>query len=67
MLMQNWNRKRDLSIIGAVCDVNIDECATMEPCLNNATCVDLLNAYRCECTVGFNGKWCCYRPGCLAS
>jgi len=48
---------------GSVCEVNIDECSMQltesgEPtsaCLNNATCIDLINSYRCECNVGFTG------------
>jgi len=50
--------------LGSVCEVNIDECLLpveleMSPaCLNNATCIDLINAYRCECSVGFIGD--CY-------
>jgi EGF-like domain len=43
-------------VSGSVCDVNIDECALMEPCFNNATCVDLINSYRCECIEGFSGR-----------
>lgn len=27
-------------------------------CLNNGTCTDLLNAYRCDCVSGFNGSHC---------
>ena len=35
----------------------IDECAT-NPCLNNGTCVDLLNSYYCNCSAGYNGSHC---------
>ena len=28
------------------------------PCQNNGTCHDLVNDYRCECIVGFNGTNC---------
>ena len=33
---------------GSRCELNIDECAP-EPCANNATCLDLVNDYRCQC------------------
>ena len=34
-----------------------DECAST-PCLNGATCVDLVNMYQCDCVPGFNGTDC---------
>ena len=51
--------------VGSLCEMNIDECwqQSLEPgnsslpeCLNNATCIDLINSYRCECSVGFTGQ-----------
>ena len=53
-----------LWLAGSVCDVNIDECSPVmdnesgligTPCLNNGTCIDLVNDYRCDCTTGFTG------------
>ena len=35
----------------------MDECAS-DPCQNNATCVDLINEFRCDCIPGFNGTLC---------
>ena len=45
-------------ISGVTCDVEINECQLYQPCLNNATCVDLLASYECLCPVGFSGENC---------
>lgn len=37
--------------------VDIDDCQP-EPCKNNGTCVDLVNAYACICVAGFNDTNC---------
>ena len=37
--------------------LDMDECAS-DPCQNNATCVDLINEFRCDCVPGFNGTLC---------
>ena len=37
--------------------LDIDDCQP-QPCQNNGTCYDLVNDYRCECLVGFNGTNC---------
>ena len=36
---------------------DIDECAS-NPCLNEATCNDLSNSYKCTCVIGYRGKMC---------
>lgn len=36
---------------------DIDYCAEL-PCLNNGTCIDLLNDYNCNCMDGFSGANC---------
>ena len=33
------------------------ECAS-DPCLNGATCSDLLNGYQCLCPIGYEGTNC---------
>ena len=37
--------------------VDIDDCQP-EPCKNNGTCVDLVNAYACICVTGYNDTNC---------
>ena len=37
----------------------MDECSS-NPCQNNATCVDDVNGYICECHQGFRGKKVCF-------
>ena len=37
----------------------MDECSS-NPCQNNATCVDDVNGYVCECHQGFRGKKVCF-------
>ena len=36
---------------------SIDDCSP-DPCQNNATCVDGVNDYTCNCTAGYYGKNC---------
>ena len=35
----------------------IDECES-SPCLNEATCVDLVDSFECQCVAGFAGTTC---------
>ena len=42
---------------GRHCESNIDDCARVQ-CAHNGTCVDGLNAFRCECHAGFVGQYC---------
>ena len=45
---------------GKNCDRDINECES-NPCLNDGRCVDLNNAYRCDCAgTGFEGDHCQY-------
>ena len=39
------------------CQTDIDECVNAT-CLNNATCVDLVNDYECNCTEEYFGNEC---------
>ncbi|KAK3101104.1 hypothetical protein FSP39_000952 [Pinctada imbricata] len=36
---------------------DINECAS-DPCQNNGSCTDMVNAYECSCEAGFNGTHC---------
>ena len=44
-----------LTLLLLISDIN--ECKSA-PCQNNATCVDQINQYRCDCLPGYNGKHC---------
>ena len=37
--------------------LDIDECAS-HPCQNGGTCVDVINAYTCNCAPGYEGDNC---------
>lgn len=37
--------------------LDINECAS-HGCLNDATCVDGINAYTCTCKAGYTGEFC---------
>ena len=37
--------------------LDIDECAS-SPCQNGGTCVDVVNAYTCNCVLGYTGNNC---------
>ena len=41
------------------CETDIDDCAG-EPCYNNATCVDGVNSFSCNCSEGYVGGLCEY-------
>ncbi|XP_041453703.1 protein eyes shut homolog [Lytechinus variegatus] len=42
---------------GESCTMEINECLS-DPCMNNATCVDLFNRFFCTCPQGFDGETC---------
>ncbi len=42
------------AVSGVFCETEIDECSS-EPCQNGFSCVDTVNAYQCECDVGYTG------------
>ena len=37
--------------------VDINECAS-DPCVNGATCHDLINQFECQCVAGYGGNTC---------
>ncbi|CAH3188858.1 unnamed protein product, partial [Porites evermanni] len=42
---------------GKDCETNINDCVNI-PCLNNGTCIDLINDFNCSCPPGFAGNRC---------
>lgn len=42
--------------VGQRCERDIDECSS-NPCQHGGTCHDRLNAYKCDCVLGFTGEW----------
>ena len=42
---------------GRYCETDVDGCLS-SPCLNNATCDDLVDSVRCRCLEGFTGRRC---------
>jgi len=46
-----------VGFVGHQCHINVDECDS-DPCKHNAKCVDLINAYQCECATGWDGHHC---------
>jgi len=47
--------------IGVFCEENIDECDA-PPCLHNATCIDGIASYSCQCIEGYSGRLCEIEP-----
>lgn len=43
---------------GTNCEVDENECAGENPCLNDGVCVDGHNGYQCRCKPGFVGEIC---------
>ena len=58
LLLQNYECLCVAGFDGKNCETNIDDCLS-RPCKNNATCIDLVNGYRCQCDgTGFEGPTC---------
>lgn len=43
---------------GDHCEVNVNECETNNPCLNQGICFDNYGGYTCQCPAGFGGQNC---------
>jgi hypothetical protein len=50
----------DPGVKGDTCNMDITDCDT-ESCLNNGTCIELVNGFACQCLTDFNGPRCQYR------
>ncbi|KAH1023112.1 hypothetical protein HUJ04_012383 [Dendroctonus ponderosae] len=44
--------------VGDRCQVDVDDCAGGNPCLNGGTCIDKVNEFRCQCVPGFASRLC---------
>ena len=53
----NFTCSCGVGFTGVNCEVDIDECAS-NPCMANAYCMDLVNAYKCECYPSYSGDHC---------
>lgn len=42
---------------GDLCEEDLNECDS-SPCLNNGTCLDVVNGYFCSCRPGYSGDHC---------
>lgn len=38
--------------------LDVQECSTINPCLNNGTCFNNNGSYSCQCTEGWQGQNC---------
>ena len=41
-----------------VYNVDKDECKENNPCKNNATCINLIGRFECQCPAGYRGDVC---------
>ncbi|EFO27466.1 hypothetical protein LOAG_01014 [Loa loa] len=47
-----------LGFTGRHCEVNSNECAQLNPCMNGGRCIDEVNNYKCQCLDGYSGTLC---------
>ncbi|CAF1071232.1 unnamed protein product [Adineta steineri] len=50
----------DPGIYGDICDKDIEDCDN-ESCMNNGTCIELVNGFACHCLPDFDGSRCQHR------
>ena len=48
----------DVIFLGPFCADDVNECVTMSPCQNRATCSNVYGDYICACVSGWTGKNC---------
>ena len=55
---QNWNSpwSHETGYDGGLCQDEIDECLAID--CGNGECVDLIADFRCDCDLGYEGRYC---------
>lgn len=51
---------------GSICNIQVQECHS-NPCQNRGRCIDLVNAYQCNCPAGTTGKYLMCKKALLVS
>lgn len=46
-----------VTIVGQLCETDVDECLS-SPCQNGGYCIDQVNAFRCNCPLGYHDYLC---------
>ncbi|KAL9966601.1 hypothetical protein ACROYT_G024703 [Oculina patagonica] len=58
MFNKVWEDSDCAKEYGYICETDIDECSTSNPCLNGADCSNTPGSYYCTCQPGFTGENC---------
>ena len=54
---QKFNFFFSFVFTGDLCQTELNECGS-SPCLNGATCTDLIGLFQCICVAGYEGERC---------
>lgn len=47
-----------LGFSGKDCEIELDMCLVLHPCLNEGTCTGSLSSFKCHCPIGYGGATC---------